>query len=245
VRQAWSHAIDRDALKSSIIGPNGVPAYSWLAPGFPANNTEGLKDIQAFDPEKAKALLAEAGFPDGDGFPTQKMMLRAPNPLEQTVAEAIAAMIKENLNIDVEVVGQDAQGYMAALTAKPTEISLGYIRYGMDFFDPFNMLSVWLTGGRHSWSNADYDTAVRAAAEFLGDPAERIEMFKEAERILVEDVPGAFVYHANEVQFIKPWLAGEFKAPDANGIAAMHWPSFTTMSTVPAELFVAEGGPER
>jgi ABC-type transport system substrate-binding protein len=245
VRQAWSHAVDRDTLASSILGPNGVPAYSWLAPGFPANDTEGLKDIQAYDPDLAKSLLAEAGFPDGDGFPKQQMMLRAPSPLEQTVAEAVAAMIKQNLNIDVEVVAQDAQGYMAALTAKPTEISLGFIRYGMDFFDPYNMLSVWLSGGRHSWSNADFDTAVRAAAEYLGETDERIKMFNDAERILVEDVPAVFVYHGKEVQFIKPWLAGEFKTPDANGIAAMHWPSYTTMSTVPAQLFIAEGGPER
>ncbi|TXG83077.1 MAG: hypothetical protein E6R14_06290, partial [Thermomicrobiales bacterium] len=43
VRQAWSHAIDRDALKTSVLGPNGIPAYSWLAPGFPANDTAGLK----------------------------------------------------------------------------------------------------------------------------------------------------------------------------------------------------------
>ena len=245
VRQAWSHAIDRDTLKTQILGPNGVPAYSWLAPGFPANNTEGLKDIQAYDPEKAKALLAEAGFENGDGFPKQTLMLRSPTPLEETVGEALAAMIKTNLNIDVEVVSQDSQGYMAALTAKPTQISLGFIRYGMDFLDPFNMLSVWLSGGRHSWSNPDYDEAVRSAAEFLGDPAERIEMFKSAEKILVEDVPAVFVYHGTEVQFIKPWLGGPFIEPDKNGIQAMHWPNYTTMDTVPAELMVLEGGPER
>ncbi len=175
VRQAWSHAVDRDALATSVLGPSGVPAYSWLAPGFPANNTEGLKDIQAYDPEKAKSLLAEAGFPDGDGFPKQTLMLRAPSPLEQTAAAAIAAMISENLNIEIELVSQDSAGYIAALNAKPTQIELGFIRYGMDFFDPYNMLSVWLTGGRHSWSNADYDAAVHAAAEFLGDPEERLE----------------------------------------------------------------------
>ncbi len=245
VRQAWSHAIDRDALKQSILGPNGVPAYSWLAPGFPANQTEAVKDIQAFDPELAKSLLAEAGYPDGDGFPSQQLKLRAPTPLEETVGQAIAAMIKENLNIDVEVVSQDQQGFMAELTAKPTQMSLGFVRYGMDFFDPFNMLSVWLSGGRHSWSNPDFDAGVRTAAEFLGDTEERIKMFQDAERILVEDVPAVFVYHGAEVQFIKPWVAGDFKAPDANGIAAMHWPGYTTMSTVPAELFMAEGAPER
>jgi peptide/nickel transport system substrate-binding protein/oligopeptide transport system substrate-binding protein len=245
VRQAWSHAIDRDLLAQSILGPNGIPAYSFLAPGFPANNTEGLKEIQAFDPELAKSLLAEAGFPDGDGFPKQELLLRAPSPLEETVAQALAAMIKENLNIDVEVAGMDAQGYMSALTASPTQLPLGFIRYGMDFFDPVNMLSVWLSGGRHSWSNEAFDTAVRTAAEYLGDPEERIEMFKAAERILVEDVPAVFVYHGTEVQFIKPWLAGEFIEPDKNGVAALHFPVFTTMSTVPAELFIAEGAPER
>ena len=172
-------------------------------------------------------------------------MLRSPTPLEETVGEALAAMIKENLNIDVEVVQQDSQGYMAALTAKPTEISLGFIRYGMDFLDPYNMLSVWLSGGRHSWSNADYDKAVKDAAEYLGDTDDRIAKFEAAERILVEDVPAVFVYHGTEVQFIKPWLAGDFIKPDANGIAAMHWPNYATMSTVPAELFIAEGAPER
>ena len=245
VRQAWSHAVDRDALQASILGPNGVPAYSFLAPGFPASDSEGLKDIQAYDPEKAKALLAEAGFPDGEGFPKQQLMLRAPSPLEKTAAEAIASMIAENLNIDIEIVAQDQQGYMAALTAKPTQISLGFIRYGMDFFDPFNMLGLWLSGGRHSWSNADYDEKVHAAAEFLGDPNERLEMFKAAEKILVEDVPAVFVYHGKEVQFIKPWVAGEFIKPDDNGITAIHWPGFTTMSTVPAEMFIADSGPER
>ncbi|HET9660292.1 MAG TPA: peptide ABC transporter substrate-binding protein [Thermomicrobiales bacterium] len=245
VRQAWSHAVDRDSLQTSILGPSGVQAYSFLAPGFPASNSEGLKDIQNYDPEKAKALLAEAGFPDGDGFPKQQLMLRAPTPLEKTAAEAIASMISENLNIDIEIVAQDQQGYMAALTAKPTEISLGFIRYGMDYFDPFNMLGLWLSGGRHSWSNADYDEKVHAAAEFLGDPEERLNMFKDAEKILVEDVPAVFVYHGKEVQFIKPWVAGAFIEPDDNGITAIHWPGFTTMSTVPAEMFVADTAPER
>jgi peptide/nickel transport system substrate-binding protein/oligopeptide transport system substrate-binding protein len=161
------------------------------------------------------------------------------------VAQALGAMIKQNLNIDVEVVQQDAQSYMAALTAQPTQISLGFIRYGMDFFDPYNMLSVWLSGGRHSWSNEEFDTAVLAAGEYLGDSQERIEMFQAAERILVEDVPAVFVYHGTEVQFIKPWLAGEFIEPDKYGVAALHFPVFTTMSTVPAELYIADTGPER
>ena len=245
VRQAWSHAIDRDALKSQVLGPNGTPAYSWLAPGFPASQREALQDIQKFDPALGKQLLAEAGYPDGEGFPKQQMWLRAPSPLDQTVAAALAAMLKEHLNVDVELLSKDSQGFTAALNAKPTEILLGYVRYGMDYLDPSNMLSVWKGGGRHSWANPDFDSKLKEASEFLGDPAERIAMFQEAERILVADVPGVFVYHGTPVQFIKPWVKGEFLAPDANGIVSMHWPGFATMSTVPFELYIGADAPER
>jgi ABC-type transport system substrate-binding protein len=245
VRQAWSHVIDRDAIAESILGPSGTQAYSWLAPGFPASNREGLQDIQKFDPELGKQLLAEAGFPDGKDFPKQQMWLRAPEPLVKTVAGAMASMIKEHLNIDVELVDKDSTTFMEALTAKPTQLPLGFVRYGMDFFDPYNMLSVWLSGGRHSWSNADFDQKVKTAAEFLGSTEERIAMFQEAERVLVQDVPGVFVYHGTEVQFIKPWLKGPFIEPDSNGIAALHWPNYATMSTVPQELYIGADAPSR
>lgn len=245
VRQAWSHAIDRDLLKQQVLGPNGTQAYSWLAPGFPASQREAVQDIQKFDPETAKSLLAEAGFPDGKDFPKQQLWLRAPSPLDKTVAAALASMLKENLNVEVELLEKAQQDFMAALTAKPTEIPLGYVRYGMDFLDPFNMLSVWLSGGRHSWANPEFDAKVKEAASFLGDSAERVKMFQDAERLLVSDVPGVFIYHGTPVQFIKPWLKGEFINPDANGITSLHWPGFCTMSTVPQEMYIGADVPDR
>jgi ABC-type transport system substrate-binding protein len=245
VRQAWSHAVDRDTLKAQVLGPAGTQAYSWLAPGFPASNREGLQDIQKYDPDLGKSLLAEAGFPDGKDFPKQQMWLRAPSPLDKTVAAALGAMIKQNLNIDVELVEKSSEEFTAALNAKPTQILLGYVRYGMDFFDPTNMLSVWKSGGRHSWSNKAFDDGLAEASAFLGDPNERLEMFKDVERILVEDVPGVFVYHGTPVQLIKPWLKGEFLTADENGITAMHWPGYATMSTVTQELYIGADAPER
>jgi peptide/nickel transport system substrate-binding protein/oligopeptide transport system substrate-binding protein len=245
VRQAWSHAIDRDTLKSQVLGPNGTPAYSWLAPGFPASQREALQDIQKFDPAMAKDLLSQAGFPDGKDFPKQTMWLRAPSPLDKTVAGALAAMLKENLNIEVELEEHDSQGFTAALNAKPTQILLGWVRYGMDYLDPSNMLSVWKTGGRHSWSNPEYDAKLKEASEYLGAPEERIKLFQEAERILVEDVPAVFVYHGTRVQFIKPWLKGDFLKPDKNGISAMHCPAYATMDTVPEEMYVSSDAPDR
>ena len=83
VRQAFSHAIDRDAIQAQILGPAGVPAYSWLAPGFPAANGEELAGIQNFDPAMAKELLASAGFPDARDFPKQELLVRNPTPFDQ------------------------------------------------------------------------------------------------------------------------------------------------------------------
>ncbi len=243
VRQAWSHAIDREAIATSVLGPMGSPAYSFLAPGFPAADRAGLKSVQGYDPAAAKQLLADAGYPNGDGFPKQQMWLRAPTPLDKNVAGIVAAMIKQNLNIDIELLDKDQNGYMAALTAKPTEILLGYVSYGMDFLDPTNMLGVWLSGGRHSWSNAQFDAKVKEASSFLGEPADRLKLFHEAEQVLVEDVPAVFIYHETPMQLVKTWLKGDALEPDATGNTSIHWPRYTTMATVPGGLYVTKDVP--
>ncbi len=243
VRQAFSHVVNRDAIKQQILGPLGNPAYSFLAPGFPASNMDELAPIQEFNPERARELLAEAGYPDGEGFPKQELWLRGPTPVETAVAGAVASMIKEHLNIDVEISPKDQKTFTDALNAKPTEILFGYVSYGMDYLDPSNMLGVWLSGGRHSWANEAYDQQVKEATVFLGAEEERIDMFQEAERILVEDVPAVFVYYRTPVQMIQPYVAGDALEPDKNGITAIHWPEFTTMSTNPEHLYITNEAP--
>ena len=245
VRQAFSHAIDRDLLAQQVLGPEGSPAYSWLAPGFPASQREAMAGIQNFDPAAGQALLAEAGFPGGEGFPAQQMWLRAPKPLDKTVAAALASMLNEHLGIQVELLEKDQNGYMAALTAKPTEIVFGYVSYGMDFLDPTNMLGVWLSGGRHSWVNEQFDALVDEGASFLGATEERIKLFQDAERILVEDVPGVFIYHETPLQLVKPWVSGDALSADASGNTSIHWPRYTTMSTVPGGLYLTTDAPDR
>jgi peptide/nickel transport system substrate-binding protein/oligopeptide transport system substrate-binding protein len=200
VRQAFSHVVDRDAIQEAILGPSGRPAYSWLAPGFPAANGEALADIQKYDPALGKQLLAEAGFPNGEGFPKQTLWLRNENPINQNVANAIASMIKSSWGRRRRGLEQGHRHLMDSLTAKPTQLPFGYVSYGMDFLDPFNMLSVWLSGGRHSWANPEFDAKVKEGASFLGAPEDRTKIFQDAERILVTDVPGVFVYHETPVQ---------------------------------------------
>jgi ABC-type oligopeptide transport system substrate-binding subunit len=240
VRQAFSHVIDRDALIQSIIKPTqGIPAYSFLMPGFPAANSEGLKDLQSFDVTRAKALLAEAGYPDGQGFPQLTLWLRNEPPVRQALAQAIAASIKQNLGITVEVSNKENKTFTDAMNAKPTQIQFGMVSYGFDFLDPYNMLSVWLGGGRHNWENAQYDELVKKAGAFTGDTAERIKMFQDAERLLVEDVGGIFIYHRTAGDLYRPYLKGTELEPDNNGFAAQHWPGFAANNKLVGSLYIS------
>ena len=245
VRQAFSHVLDRDAVEAQILGNQANPAPAYLAPGFPASNFEGLADIQAFDPELGKQLLAEAGFPNGEGFPNLVLSVRGGgSPIEVATTQAYGAMLSEHLGISVELQTVDRQSFYDQMNAKPTEILFGWVSYGMDYVDPSNMLGVWKTGGRHSWSNPDFDAKLAEGTAYLGEEADRIAIFQEAERILVEDVPAVFAYYNTPIQLIKPYVKGEALTPDSNGITAQHWPGFTCFSTVWEELYIGSDAPE-
>jgi len=239
VRQAFAHVLNRDAILDNIVKRQGIPAYSFLMPGFPASNSEGLAGTFAYDVDTAKQLLTDAGYPNGEGFPKLTLALRAEGPTPVAVAQAYAAALKESLGIEVEVENQDFRAYMDALNKKPTDIQFSLISYGMDYLDPSNMLGVFVSGGRHTWSDPAYDELVKTASSFTGDPAERVKMFQDAERILVEDVGGVLVYHQTPGDLIKPFLKGPALEPDANGVSAWHWPYFSSFSDLLQGVYIS------
>jgi ABC-type oligopeptide transport system substrate-binding subunit len=156
------------------------------------------------------------------------------------MAQAIAASIKQNLGIDVEVSNKETKLFTEAMNAKPPQIQFGMVSYGFDFLDPANMLSVWLGDGRHNWKNAEFDAAVKRAASFTGDPATRVKMFQDAEKLLVEDVGGVFIYHRTVADIYKPYLKGTELEADKNGFAALHWPGYANMSTLVGSMYVSK-----
>ena len=240
VRQAFAQVLDRDAIINAVVKSQGVPAYSFLAPGFPASDSEAYADIYPFDVEGAQQLLADAGFPGGEGFPALTLKLRGETAVPIAVAQAYAAALNESLGIDVEVANLDFSTYMEQLNADETEVQFSLISYGMDYLDPSNMLGVFVSGGRHQWSNADYDALVSEAATFTGNPEERVQMFQDAERILVEDVGSVFAYHQTPGDLIRPYIAGEALEPDANGVAAWHWPFFSSFSDLMQGVYITD-----
>jgi peptide/nickel transport system substrate-binding protein/oligopeptide transport system substrate-binding protein len=65
-------------------------------------------------------------------------------------------------------------------------------------------------------------------------------MFQDAERLLVQDVGGIFVYHRTVADLYRPYLKGAELGPDKNGLAAMHWPGYANMSTIPGSLYISK-----
>jgi ABC-type transport system substrate-binding protein len=225
VRLAFAKALDREAIVENVIGSQfGIPAYSFLAPGFPASDTAGaLHDIQGYDCAAAQALLAEAGYPNGEGFPPQELKLRGETEARAQWWIASAASISDCLGVEITVNNMEFNAYMEGLLARPTTVTFGAVSYGMDYLDPSNMLGVWMSTGRHSWVNPEFDSLVDQANVLVGDPDARIAMYQQAERILVEDVGGIFLVHRIQGNLFQPYVAGECFRPDNQGVSAFHW----------------------
>ncbi len=225
VRLAFAKALDRESIVKNVVTPQlGIPAYSFLMPGFPASDTTGeLHPIQAYDCPAAKALLAKAGFPDGKGFPPQELKLR--NESEAIAARFIASAesISKCLNVKITINNMQYDGFMKGLLARPTTVQFGAVSYGMDYLDPANMLGLWVSTGRHSWRNADYDKLIQQANVLVGDPAKRTQMYKDAEKILVSDVGGVFLDHRIQGDLFQPYIKGDCFRPNKQGVSALNW----------------------
>ena len=243
VRQAFAKAIDRDGIITNIVKRQGIAAYSFLMPGFPASNSTELKnlDVNKFDVAAAKKLLADAGYPDGKGFPKQELWLRQESDLNKAVAAGIAAMLKENLGIDVEVSNKETKLFMDTLNAH--KLPFYFLSYGFDYLDPSNMLGIWISTGRHAWKNDQFDKMVTEATSLVGDPAKRDQEFKDAEKILVEDVGGIFIYHWTPGFIYKPYMKGSELEPDKTGVAAWHWPNTESVGMLMYTLYVSKDAP--
>ncbi len=239
VRKAFAHAVDRDAIVKGVYGEiKAMPAHAMLMPGFPASDTEGeLSEYQAYNCDEAKQYLTDAGYPDGQGFPALEMWMRGEGPAMASVYQATATSIAQCLNINIEVSNKDSKVYTDAMNARPTGLQFGSISYGMDYLDPANLLGIWLSSGRHSWKNEQFDTLVTEASSIVGDDEGRTQMFKDAEKILVDDVGGVFIAHRWQGDLFQPYVQGDsIRVPDSNGISGWHWGNDSVLS----DLYIAQ-----
>ena len=235
VRRAFSHAIDQASLMSSALRDIALPAAAMSPPGFPAANSEALASIQAYDPDLARNLLAQAGYPDGKGFPAVSIWLRGETIVNSTAAEAVQAMLKQSLNIEVGVRNVERKVFTETMNAK--ELTLALIPYRYDYVDASNLLTLWLSNGRHPWYNERFEELVLRANVLVGDPARRTELYQEAEEILVRDVGGVFLWHTLINEMWRPYVRGA--ALETNRWGYKAWRGNQMLNLMPT-LYISE-----
>lgn len=208
VRQAISHAIDRETICNVILRGAATPAYSMLPRTFEAYDNYSY--VQRFDPALARRLLSEAGYPGGRGFPTMEMWLRQANPETRLVAEVIQGMLQEHLGIRITFRSADYPVFTSNMFN--WNIQLGLVPFFADYRDPKNMLDmIWRPGergrSRHDFADAEFGRLLQAADQ-EANPEKRMDIYRQAERILVEKAGGVFIYHPVANALYKPWIKG-------------------------------------
>ncbi len=204
VRQAFSMAIDREEIPKILKGGE-IPATSWIPQGMFAHNPEiGL----AFNPEKARRFLAEAGYKNGAGLPPITLAFNT-DPTNRMIAEHIQAQWKKNLGVTVLLDNMEWKVYLQQLREDtPQVFRLGW---GADYPDPDNFMNLFTsTSGNNNthWGNAEYDRFISDAAS-EGDPSKRLALYDAAQRILTEtDVPIMPLFFAAQNLLISPEIEG-------------------------------------
>ncbi len=208
VRQAFATAIDRAAWIDSVKNGVGQPATSWLPPGLPGYDRR-LGGEYTFDPQRAGQLLAEAGFPDGDGLPSISLTHVTAGD-QPVMAQFIQAQLKENLGVDVGLDPIDPAIYgQRVVGARQFQMTpFGWIA---DYPDPENFFVLLFVSGApinvSSYSSSEFDRLAGLAATEL-DQGRRVELWKQAHEILVQDVPVVFFFYGERLFLKKPRVDG-------------------------------------
>jgi oligopeptide transport system substrate-binding protein len=142
----------------------------------------------------AKALLAQAGYPNGKGFPAFTLLYNTSNA-NQSMAQAIQEMWKKNLGITCTLRGEEHGVWLD----DRTNINYDVVRRAptADYEDPNTFLDMFVTGGVNNntgWSNKSYDALI-AKAKVTADPKARMAILHAAEKIFMTDLPVLPVYY--------------------------------------------------
>lgn len=202
VRKALSLAINRKDIVEQVTKAGQVPATGFVPKGV--SMSDGTTDFQetAGDynmpiddskVEEAKQLMAEAGYPDGQGFPTIELLYNT-NEGHKAIAEAIQAMWKQNLGINVELRNEEWKVFQTSRN----EGNYTVARHGWigDYVDPMTFLDMWITASGNNdakFSNPKYDELISKAKSTLGK--ERDDAMLEAQAILMEELPVMPIYY--------------------------------------------------
>ena len=209
VRQALNMAVDRETILAELIGGRGQLAAGVIPPALPG--TDGSRAPYAYDPERARQLLADAGHPDGIDL---ELWVSTTQPFPR-IAESIQAYLAQS-GIRTTIVQREAASVREA--SRNGQVDIIVKDWFADYPDAENFLYPLLhsentgVGGNVSFfTHQPFDALVSASRREL-DESERTRLYREADRLAFEQAPMIFLFFYNDLYAIQPWLSG-FEPP--------------------------------
>lgn len=215
VRKAFCLAVDRTALIEDVVQTDAEPAFSFISPGYvldgedfvDGRDTFGLSDEA--DPEAAQAALAEAGYPDGEGFPEITLSYYSDDTVKKIV-EALAAMFEENLGITVKITNADWGVFYADVLAGNYDIAA--MGWSGDYIHPMTFLPLMKTGDSNNncfYSNPEYDKMVEQAAG-MSDAKAAMDLMRQAEALVSVEYPVLPLYYKSNMMLMHNNVQGYY-----------------------------------
>jgi oligopeptide transport system substrate-binding protein len=220
VRHALNLAIDRTAITDDVLQGGQVPAYGFAPEGIIGPDGKDFrKQKRYFDPEgnveQAQRLMAEAGFPNGEGFPTYEIFYNT-SEMHASVAQAVQEMWRQNLGINVELVNKETRVFAEERAAGQFQIT----RSGNLSQSAYpSVLGLFTRDQLDStndpkWINDEYISLIREAQNGT-DPERIFELYHQAEDILMEEMPVIPVFYYTRILAKRPEVSGLYKPSNA------------------------------
>ncbi len=210
VRKAFSMAVDREMLVNNVVKGDKKPAYAWVPPGLKNPVTgkdfrEEGGDFVEYNPEKARELLAQAGYPNGEGLPPITILYNT-NEMHKAVAEVIQSMWKNNLNVNAELLNQESKVYLEARNQGNFQVARA--SWIGDYADPMTFMDVYLDSNNDGqYHNPAYNDLI-LRAQSTNDQAVRMQSMHEAEKILMNDNVLLPIYYTTQPYIAQPYVKG-------------------------------------
>ncbi|MBC8014381.1 MAG: peptide ABC transporter substrate-binding protein [Sporomusaceae bacterium] len=212
VRNAFALAIARDTLVKNVVRGGKQPAYAWVPPGLV--NTATGKDFReeggnygVENGELAKKMLAEAGYPGGQGLPPITLLFNT-SEMHKSIAEAIQEMWKQNLGVNVTLTNQESKVFLESRAQG--EFQIARASWIGDYADPMTFMDVFKDPGNDAkYNNPAYNHLIEEAQSTL-DPKTRLQAMHDAEEILFKDSVILPIYYTTQPFVAKPYVKGYF-----------------------------------
>lgn len=217
VREAFALAFDAEGWVRDVDGSLSIPTWTWIPPGYPGYDAESPL---RFDPEAAKVALSQAS----EAFNTPEKlnalglkMAFGSTARNRVRSEWLVANYKQYLGVDIALDPVDPTTYTAIQKDPNTFPLLSRGGWCADYPDPQNWLSVYWRSdttfaSRPGYKNEQFDALVNEADKTI-DPVKRMDLYKQAQQILLNDIPAAFGYNTLNHYLVKPWVKGFSTTP--------------------------------